>query len=92
MNSGVINKSIKHIEKTQLMTATAVIIATIGFKYVLVDFEDHCKIHFNTRLMKSITIFSLIFINTKNILVSIVFTIIYNIMYNILVDCDDSNK
>lgn len=74
-------KSIEKDEKTKIVTAICVILATVGFKYVTSDFEEHCDYHFDSRLMKSLAVFSLIFINTKNIIISVFFTIMYNIIH-----------
>ena len=80
-----INSTIKNAEKQQILIASAVIMAAIGFKYVIKDFEEHCKVHFDSRIMKSLTVFSLVFLNTKNIPLSLFFTAIYNILHYILV-------
>jgi len=85
LNMLTLLKSIEKDEKIKIVTAICVVLATIGFKYVANDFEEHCNHHFNTRLMKSLAVFSLIFINTKNIIISVFFTLVYNTVHFILI-------
>jgi hypothetical protein len=78
-------KTIEKDERMKIIIAICVVVASIGVKYVIDDFKEHLDINMNTRLMKSLVVFSLIFINTKNLIISIFFTVIYNVIHYIVV-------
>ena len=91
-----INAFIKNLEQHQAVIALSVIVTTLGAKYLAKDFETHCDFNIEeSKFIKSLTVFSLVFINTKNIRLSIFFVVIYQIIYHLLVErgwCKNNNE
>ena len=86
----VLSQSLDKIDSSQMFTALAVIIASIGFWDVKEEFEKHCYIRTSSTLFKNLSVFSLIYINTKNVPLSVLFTIFYNTV-RIIIACKDTS-
>lgn len=82
----IVSSSLGQINANQMFTALAVIIASIGFWEVKTEFEKHCYIRPGSTIFKNMSVFSLIYINTKNIPIALVFTLLYNTV-RVLVAC-----
>lgn len=88
MNILSLNKDIKYEE---IAVVLSVLVVAIGTKAVIDDFKDHYDLHMNTRVFKSLTVFALIYLNTKKFYLSFVFAILYNILVYIILKLDNMN-
>lgn len=69
----------------QAMLVASILISGAGLKYIANDVTDNCNINFDSAMIRSIIIFSVVFVNTKNMVLSLIFTLIYNIIRDLLI-------
>lgn len=81
-----LNTFAKKIEQQQVITILSVVILYLGGKYVIKDFEDQCDINLDSKLMKGLTVFSLVFVNIKDIRLAIFSVVIYQIIHYLLIE------
>ena len=59
------------ISKNNIFIGVIVLLGAVGSKFVIKEFSEKCDVYFNWALPKIIALFALIFINTKDIEISI---------------------
>ena len=84
MSTFNIDTILNYMNNSKIFTGMMMICLNIGSKYISIDFTKNHTTFFNSVYFRRLVVFTIVFVATKDIKVSILLTLVYILMFSYL--------